>query len=397
MVDQAKNVLIGVFVLVALAIVVFVLLFLHPSIGDERKVLHVRFANIDKVTLGTRVTFAGLPVGEVVSITELPDALTERKAKNGVVYIYQLTLRVDSSVNVYDSDEISLRTSGLLGEKSVAINPLPPRPGVPLRLVNNEVIYAVETGSVEDTLKEFKNLSGKFELAIDGIVDAFEEIKKQRVIKNLGHTMQNVSEITASINQPKNLSETISNVHELSSRALKTWNSVDETIANINHVFSNGNEIFTRINEGKGTIGKILNNEELYLRLNSLLSKGETIFNDINHYGLLFNMDKGWQRLRARRLNLLTKLRTPQEFKNYFNDEMDQISTSLSRVSMVLEKVDIPPTCPQLFENKEFSKVFAELIRRVGDIEEALRLYNQEVVNTQVHKSELEEPCCCFQ
>jgi phospholipid/cholesterol/gamma-HCH transport system substrate-binding protein len=61
--DQAKNILIGIFVIVACAIIVFVLMFLHPSVGDESRLLRVRFANIDKITLGTRVNFAGKPVG----------------------------------------------------------------------------------------------------------------------------------------------------------------------------------------------------------------------------------------------------------------------------------------------------------------------------------------------
>ncbi|MDP1880257.1 MAG: MlaD family protein, partial [Parachlamydiaceae bacterium] len=73
-----KNILIGVFVILAVCVIVFMLLFLHPSVGDNAKTLRVRFADIDKVNIGTRVTYAGRPVGEVVSITELPDARTSR-------------------------------------------------------------------------------------------------------------------------------------------------------------------------------------------------------------------------------------------------------------------------------------------------------------------------------
>ena len=71
MADQLKNFMIGLFVAVAAIIIIFILMFLHPKIGDEGKILNVRFTDIDKVTPGTRVTYAGKPVGEVVTIDEV--------------------------------------------------------------------------------------------------------------------------------------------------------------------------------------------------------------------------------------------------------------------------------------------------------------------------------------
>lgn len=128
---------------------------------------------------------------------------------------------------------------------------------------------------------------------------------------------KNINEITTALNQPENLKEFVENFHTLSSRVLKSWATVDKALLDFRNASQNLNVITTHVSKGEGTVGKIMMNDQLYLKLNSLLSKGETIFNDINHYGLFFNMDKGWQRLRARRLNLLTRLSTPQEFRNF--------------------------------------------------------------------------------
>jgi phospholipid/cholesterol/gamma-HCH transport system substrate-binding protein len=98
--DQSKNVLIGIFVIAALSVITFVILFLHPKVGDEGHLLRVRFADIDKIPVGTRVLFAGKPVGEVVAITEIDQVADERQGHEGKVFLYQLDLRVDSSVNV---------------------------------------------------------------------------------------------------------------------------------------------------------------------------------------------------------------------------------------------------------------------------------------------------------
>lgn len=396
MADQLKNVMIGIFVLAAVAIIIFALMFLHPSVGDERRVLRVRFVNIDKISVGTRVTFAGKPVGEVAAIHELKDAIVERKPRNGLIYVYELILHVDSNVNVFNTDEISARTSGLLGEKSVVIIPNPPKPDQELRIVNDEILYATEVGSVEDTLKEFKNMAGKFDSALDSINVFFTEVQDEQIVKKAGNVLQNINEITAALDQPEKLSQTVENIHAFSQRVHKSWDTVDIALSdlsdasrNIDRITRDGIDIVTHVKKGRGSVGRLLMTDQLYLKFNSLLSKGETVLNDINHYGLLYNLDKGWQRLRARRLNLLYKLSTPQEFRNFFNDELDQINTSLTRVYSIVEQSNFAAPCCSLFENFEFQKVYAELLRRVTDTEEALKMYNQQLVDTNVRETEL--------
>src|SRR5437762_3001518 len=116
--DRIKNLLIGIFVFTAVGVITFMLMFLHPYIGDEKQILHVLFADIDKVNIGTRVLFAGKNVGEVTDIQEVKEAVDERIEHFGDIYAYELTLAIDSSIKVYNSDKILLRTAGLLGERS---------------------------------------------------------------------------------------------------------------------------------------------------------------------------------------------------------------------------------------------------------------------------------------
>lgn len=364
--DHLKNILIGVFVIIAFSIIVFILMFLNPNVGDESTHLRVRFANIDKVTLGTRVTYGGKPVGEVVGIKEIKENIDQRNAHGGFVYVYELDLAVDSGVKVFNTDEVAAKTSGLLGEKSVVITPLPFDPKQPLRVVNNEIIYATESGSVEETFKEFKELSDKIELALDGVIDLLDRVKKEKVVENAAASIANIRDITASINNKKEWSELLSNLH-----------SISETVKN-----------------GNGTVGRLLMADDLYLHAISVMNKAETLMNDVNHYGLLFHSNKQWQRLRARRLNLMQTLRTPQEFRNYFNDEVDQISTSLERITMLMEQTECECPCYALFENKDFTKVFAELMRRIGVLEEEIRMYNTQLVESDVLSTELEYEYC---
>lgn len=393
MVDQVKNFMIGLFVLAALAIIVFILLFLHPSVGDEQRELRVLFADVDKLSVGTRVTFAGKPVGEVVAINEVPGADHFRSAHDGRVYVYELILKIDSGVNVYKTDTIAARTSGLLGEKSVAIIPRPLPSGEQLVLVNNDVVFAEESGSVEETFKDFSKIADKFSKLLDDLSSSIETMNKEKMWDSLNDTIKNLDSITTAINKPKELSETLTNLHRLSEKANRSWKKVDESLDHLVKTSADANQIIASIRAGEGTIGRLVATEDLYLRLNAILSKADVTMNDINHYGLLFHSDKGWQRLRARRMNLLTKLQCPQEFRNYFNDEVDQIFTSLGRVTSVLDETE--GTCPPfaLAENRDFSKVFAELLRRVKELEESLNMYNQQLIDASVCETEINNVC----
>lgn len=451
MTTSIKNILIGIFVLIAIGIVVFMLLFLHPSVGDNAKTLHVRFTDIDKVNVGTRVTFAGRPVGEVVSIQEIPDARTDRINQNGDVFVYELILKVDSGVDVYNTDEILLRTSGLLGERNIEINPLPLKPGEKLQKIEDEVIYATPTGSVENTLKQFDVLSQKFGIVLDDLHQTMTELKERKIIEMVANSAQNIEEITSALNQPDTWQEIIDNVLKLSVRANHSWTTVDSSLQNIysltdrahhtlttldqtldnfyqlstdvrhswtttdqaltnfyhlseraNHSWTTvdqallefrttgekahafmqtANDIIEYTRQGQGTIGQLFVGNDLHLRLKSILYKGSTVMDDVNHYGILFHLDKRWQRLQARRLRLLEKLSTPHEFTKYFNNEMDQISASISRVSMLLNETDCYPQ--SLMCNPNFTTRFSDLLRRVENMEESLKMYNEQVVDQE--------------
>lgn len=428
MAASLKNILIGVFIIAAIGVIVFMLLFLHPSVGDNAKTLRVRFTDIDKVNIGTRVTFAGKPVGEVVSIQEIPDARTNRVGEAGDIYVYELVLKVDSGVDVFNSDIVSLRTSGLLGERNIEINPQPLKPGEKLEKVENKVIFAAQTSSVEDTMKQISELSQKFGLVLDDFHDLMSDIKRREIVDKVDKSVNNVLEVTETFNQPEKWHQVIdniftfsekanqswrsvegclNNIHNLTERAQKSWTTVDNTLDHfqelslrVNRSWTNvdyaiddfhtssrnlvafteaANQLIENTCRGKGTLGQLFVGDDLYLRLKSVLHKGEVVMDDINSYGLLFHLDKRWQRIQGKRLRLLEKLYNPCEFAKYFNQEMDQISASLSRVSMVLNESECYPQ--SLIYNPQFTQRFGELLRRVEGVEETLKIYNEQIIS----------------
>lgn len=397
-----KNILIGLFVLMALGVIVFMLLFLHPHVGDNGKLLRVRFTDIDKVNIGTRVTFAGHPVGEVIAIEELPDIRTSRPVHHGTVYVYELTLQIDSSVKIFNSDEIVIRTSGLLGERNIEINPQPPLPNVPLHEVGEEILYAAETPTVEETLKQFSAVSQKAEQLLTGLHQLVMSVQQEEIIPTIGQAVTHVRSIAQALDRPQQLTETVEAFHHLSQRVHASWDTVDQALhqlrflverahrswGTVDHFLfqlsamsDRGRMLIDGMAQGKGTMGKLFVKDDLYLALKSIFHRGELLMNDMNQYGLLFHLDKRWQRMRAQRMHLLDKLSSPSSFAHHFDRELEQVSHSLAQVNVALTE----STCyPQsLTSDPQFASRFAILIKDLERMEEALKMYNTQVINQE--------------
>lgn len=380
-----KTILIGIFVIIAAGIVVSMLLYIHPTVGDNAKTLRMRFTDVDKIDIGTRVTYSGHPVGEVISIRELPEARTERESYKGNVYVYEVEAKVDSGVNVFNTDEISARTSGLLGEKNIEITPLPAQSGQPLYQVENQVIYAVPSGTVESTLKKFSELTKKIEETLDSVQSVIDLVKKEEIVQGIGKITRNLVDITHALNHPEKWSQTLDNITTLSERANKSWTTVDNTLdqlltaaINAKDFTRSANQIIEQTKRGQGTLGHLFVGNDLYLQVKSILHKGENLMNDINRFGLLFQTSKRWQRLEAERRRLVQNLSDPNQFSEYFDKEMDQISNSLFDVSMILnESQDNNPS--SLRYNPEFINRFSQLMRNVEGMEETIKLYNEQL------------------
>jgi phospholipid/cholesterol/gamma-HCH transport system substrate-binding protein len=392
--EQTKNMLIGAFIIGACTLIISMVMFLKPTVGDGRKTIYVRFANINKVNIGTRVTFAGKPVGEVVAIEQIYDARQKPSADMlGQIYFYQLVLHIDSHVKVYDTDEISIQTSGLLGEKSIAIIPKIPPKGVVPRLITNQPIYAQSYDPIEYAFTELSDLATHMKTTINEINNWVQSngASVASAVRSFGAAMDEVKIATKTINDEhvihslktgiENFSNTLTDIqaaiHQMSQD--NVFVNVGTLVKNLTSASHSVDLITQDIADGKGTIGKLVKWDDTYLRFTAILSKADTLMNDINHYGLMFNLNKSWQRQRLQRITVLNALNTPEGFKQYFEGEVDGINTAMARLSMLIDKAEQSPERQEILNNGLFRKDFAELLRDVQELLDNLQLYNQQL------------------
>ncbi len=314
--SNTKNLLIGVFIVSACSFLVAIVMFLKPTIGDEKKILFIRFSNVNKINVGTRVTYAGRPVGQVVAIDPIYEPRNQPTDTLGRFYFYQLTLKVDSSVLVYNTDEITLQTSGLLGEKSVAITPRRPPQGITPKEITHQPIYANSTDPIENAFVQLSDVAGKMEDTLNEVNKWIKENGDSLAIaiNHCGSALKEIHFAVAKVNEMHLLEEISQTAAEIRLSTATVQKMLTDTesqgiFANLKEMTQHlktstaSFELFSHdLTDGKGTLSKLCKFDDLYQHMNTLLNNVNTLLTDINDFGLLFHTSKRWQSLHRARV-----------------------------------------------------------------------------------------------
>lgn len=371
--DGIKAFWLGVFIIITMAVAAWLLLFLKPRAGDCGQILHVRFSNIQSVSLGTRVTYGGKAVGEVIQIKPLPDARLQPADASGNYYLYELELCVDSSVKVFNTDEITFSTMGLMGEKSIAILPKSPAQDAPTPYeVTDEILYAKSSDLFQEAILKLTAVADVFEITLKK-VNAFMDNNSGELQSTLKAVHQVADSLCCLINETidADLVQKVAQAAQSLSQAMGRFDEV------LNEFEDTGlMDTFGKIGRGEGTLGRLLHSDCFYLQLSATLCKLQSVLNDINNYGLLFQYDRKWKRKRLCKEIAMQRLCDPQEALALFNQEMSDITQTLDRINRVWP-------CIEGLENNpcEFTAGYKELMCRVEYLMEQLKNYREQLIN----------------
>lgn len=134
---------VGLFVLVGL----LALAFLAVAVGNGRlsrpntSSFSARFTNVNGLKPGSTVRIAGVTVGEVKSIAIKPEDLSA-----------WVTFRIESNLKLDDDTVAAIRSSGLLGDKFIALKP--GASGVALK-PGATIVDTESTVDLEDLISRF--------------------------------------------------------------------------------------------------------------------------------------------------------------------------------------------------------------------------------------------------
>lgn len=109
-----QETLVGLFVLVGLACVAYLSVKLgNIGLGiDGQYTLKARFNSVEGLAEGSRVSMAGVKIGQV-----------DRIHLDKENYVAIIDLRIEGDITLYDDAIASVRTNGLIGDRYVGITP----------------------------------------------------------------------------------------------------------------------------------------------------------------------------------------------------------------------------------------------------------------------------------
>jgi len=272
--DLSAELKVGIF---AIAVVIL-LSYMTFKIGDlapkwrQGYRLYAVFDNISGLDEKSRIKIAGVDAGVVEKI-RLKDGRAE------------LTILVDPDVKIYKDAKASLRVSGLLGDKYLALWAGSPTEPV---LHDGDTIENIEPAADIDALaNELTSAAAHVNDLAESLIDIFGESEKEAIsqtIFNLRAITANLDEILKEGKEP--FKTTLARLEELSAaledkgpglmdelstaarelRKVVEENrvAVKESVENIKAFSESAESIAQKIDKGEGTLGKLLKDDKLY-------------------------------------------------------------------------------------------------------------------------------------
>ena len=290
---------VGIFVLVGLAVLAFLIL---NATGDfnpfEKKVhLKARFADADGLREGAEVQLAGVHIGKVDMVNLLPpDSAEDAKVEAIMTVDGNLGGRPINERIRTDSIAQLVATSLLANDKMINISPGTQK-GSPV--AENQILETASAMSI-NKLTETGN-------------ELLEQINKLSVPAN---------EILQKANRGEGTLGRIVNDESL-------YRNLDATVGETKVTIAKLQTTLDKVNRGEGSAGKLLNDPELYNSLNRTVGKLEEISNDLRAgrgtAGKLLSNDELYNDTRA----AIADLRVSAEKINGITDDLKSITGDL--------------------------------------------------------------------
>ncbi|MBQ27771.1 MAG: hypothetical protein CMH81_06490 [Nitrospiraceae bacterium] len=299
---------VGLLFLCAVGLLVVVSLSIEGSTSLFQTSYRANFDDIVGLKIGAPVRIAGLNVGHVDDVRLLDDAL-----------IVEVTFSVENDIidRLRSDASAVVRAMSVLGDKILVI--LPGTPSQPQLQPNTILPGQVELEiagivpsaestilNLNQTLLEVRNLVASIQKGEGtlGSLIAKDDIyvEMQQAIQNVDGITEDIASLTATIKRGDGtvgqllasgeFYDRIMTVTERMNRLLIRFNQPNGTLARIatdggslyrrlDTIATHGERIGARLNRGEGTAGRLLVDEEVYGRIDKVLSEMERLVTDI--------------------------------------------------------------------------------------------------------------------
>lgn len=284
----SKEVRTGILAIVALVIVIVGYNYLKgQNLLDKNRNFYALYDNVEGLTPGASVTINGLTVGKVISI-KFADKKGTLKVHFSVVSDFEFSNK--SVAKVYGI--------GFISGKSLAI--VPDYEGEPAK--DGDILPSeIENGIMELVTERIEPLQAVIESAIndtDSLVKSVNNVLDKDTRSNLKTAIANFTVVSSELkatsrsmngllaeNKDK-LSGTITNFEEISSNFAKISDTLSRVevgalISNFENLAKDFEGIANNLKSGKGTAGKLLQDDQVYVNLERTTKQMELLLEDM--------------------------------------------------------------------------------------------------------------------
>jgi phospholipid/cholesterol/gamma-HCH transport system substrate-binding protein len=270
---------------------------------------YVIYDNVDNLAVSNPVRVSGFAVGRVSKISILPDI------KHRVL----VEIDIDSKIKLGDSTKAIL-DSELLGGKfivlSIGIVKEPIKPGDTIAAKLAKGMFAMLTETATPVATNLQTTLSKFNVVIDNLAQnskrldsIFRKLQSTPDILNrtlltandkIGSLSNTFTDVATNLNGTLNeLKPTLKNFAVLSD-SLKQM-ELNKTIIKMQQTIGNLNETLLKLKKGDNTVSKLMTEDTLYVNLNRLLVRLDSLVAHFNKYPKHFTSPLGKSRKKVER------------------------------------------------------------------------------------------------
>jgi len=256
-------------------------------IFNNSKTFYAVYKHVGGLQPGTQVSINGFNVGNVNNITF--------KNRSGDLLV---TFSVDSNFEFSKNSTAELYDTGIIGGKGIQINPV--FDGAPFAQSGDTLLSNIKPGLTDLLQQKLAPLQTKIELAVsnaDSLLINFNEVLDEETkrslresIKGLNVTVQSFQSSAATLNtlltdNKTKLDSSITNINTITTNFSVLSDSIAQvgltnTIRNLEATISNLDKMLAKIEQGDGTLGKLVNDEELYHNLTEASKELDLLLQD---------------------------------------------------------------------------------------------------------------------
>lgn len=254
---------------------------------DSSKVFYAVYKHVGGLQNGTQVSINGLSVGKVNDI----------RFKDGSGSLV-VTFSVGNSFEFSKNSLAELYDTGIIGGKGIQIVPV--FDGAPMAQSGDTLKANVRPGLTELVQQKLTPLQFKIEGAVsnaDSLLMNFNDVFDDPTKQNLRESVAGLNKVIANFEQSTALIKTLleSKKYELDSTItnlnIMTGNfaqisdtlshaDIGGTVRNLDASVKSLNSILVKMNQGEGSLGKLMNDKELYENLTDATKELELLLQD---------------------------------------------------------------------------------------------------------------------